>query len=270
MTVRGVPAPHSYQPDLYWEDRARRFAMEPDGLAAICSYGMPGFYNRAIDWEQRRALAPWLNPRPGTRVLDVGCGIGRWSHLLAQRGALVLGVDLSPTMIGEARRRAAQAGLEPSCHFAVADVSRLALGERFDLVLAVTVLQHVVERTALRAALRAMATHLELTGRLVLLEAAPLHAVPHFDSTVFTARRRQDYIDIAAECGLTLDHLRSVDPAPFRRRLLPHLRKLPGSLRMPLTALATALSLPLNLVGGARSLARSWHVVFVLKHEGAD
>ena len=53
MTVRGIPAPQLYQPSAYWEERARRFAAEGAGLAAVCSYGMPEFYNRVIDLEQR-------------------------------------------------------------------------------------------------------------------------------------------------------------------------------------------------------------------------
>ena len=72
MTVRGIPAPRLYRPSLYWEDRARRFAAEGDGLAAVCAYGMPEFYNRAIHLEQRLALEPWLKVDAGTRVLDVG------------------------------------------------------------------------------------------------------------------------------------------------------------------------------------------------------
>src|SRR5258708_20096629 len=106
MTVRGIPAPGLYRPSLYWEDRAQRFAAEGEGMAAVCAYGMPEFYNRAIHLEQRLALEPWLNVGPGTRVLDVGCGVGRWSRLLAARGAEVLGVDLSPTMIAQAQHRA--------------------------------------------------------------------------------------------------------------------------------------------------------------------
>ena len=66
MTVRGIPAPQLYQPGTYWEDRAQRFAGEGAGLAAVCAYGMPEFYNRAIQLEQRLALRPWLDVEPGT------------------------------------------------------------------------------------------------------------------------------------------------------------------------------------------------------------
>src|SRR5271168_4566821 len=135
MIVRGVPAPERYSPPLYWEDRAQRFAGERDGLAAVCAYGMPEFYNRAIDWEQRLALGPWIRVKDGDRVLDVGCGVGRWSRLLAARGARVLGVDLSPTMIAQARCRAAKEGVASRCRFAVEDLARLDLVERFDMVL---------------------------------------------------------------------------------------------------------------------------------------
>ena len=159
MSTRGLPAPEFYRPSIYWEERARRFAGEGDGLAAVCAYGMPGFYNRAIDLTQRMALAPWLRVDPGMRVLDVGCGVGRWSRLLAARGAEVTGVDLSPTMIGEARRRAAAAGLAERCRFEVQDSSSLDLGARFDLVLGVTMLQHILDRDALRAAVQRIARH---------------------------------------------------------------------------------------------------------------
>src|ERR1700675_4509419 len=160
MTVRGIPAPGLYKPRLYWEDRAQRFAAEGDGLAAVCAYGMPGFYNRAIHLEHRLALEPWLRVGAGTRVLDVGCGVGRWSRLLAARGADVAGVDLSPTMIVQAQQRAAAEGGPGGCRFQVQDLSTLAMGELFDLVLGVTVLQHILDPGSLRAAFAAMTAHL--------------------------------------------------------------------------------------------------------------
>src|ERR1700722_13665523 len=172
MTVRGLPAPALYSPHRYWEDRALRFAGERDGLAAVCAYGMPEFYNRAIQLGQQLALAPWLHVNHRSRVLDVGCGVGRWSRLLAARGASVLGVDLSSTMIAQAQRRSAAEGLAGRCRFRVEDLSTLDTGEEFDLVLGVTVLQHILDPHAVRAALAAMTAHLAPGGRMILLEAA--------------------------------------------------------------------------------------------------
>src|SRR6201995_1353892 len=156
MTVRGVPAPQLYQPSSYWEERARRFAAEGAGLAAVCAYGMPEFYNRTIQLEQRLALRPWLDVKPGTRVLDVGCGVGRWSRLLAAKGASVTGVDLSPTMVEQAQSRAAAEGVADRCQFRVQDLSRLDVEGQFDLVLGVTALQHILDPQLLEAAVRGM------------------------------------------------------------------------------------------------------------------
>jgi len=264
MSVRGIPAPSSYIPDLYWEDRARRFAKDGAGLAAVCAYGMPEFYNRAIDLEQRLALAPWLKVSAGTRVLDIGCGVGRWSRLLAARGAHVTGVDISPTMVEEARRRARSEGVADRCCFHVRDVTALDIPGEFDLVLGVTVLQHILDPSALRATLQAMSSRVAPQGRIILLEAAPAEHVSRCDTTIFRARPRELYLDLFRDCGLELTTLTGVDPAPFRSRLLPHLRSLPKFLGVGLIALTTALSLPVNGLWGRRNAAFSWHAVFVL------
>jgi SAM-dependent methyltransferase len=265
MTVRGVPAPLLYQPSAYWEDRAQRFAGEGAGLAAVCAYGMPEFYNRAIQLEQRLALRRWLDVRPGTRVLDVGCGVGRWSRLLAAKGAQVTGVDLSPTMIAQAQRRAAEEGVAERCRFRVQDLSQLDAGGQFDVVLGVTVLQHILDADLLRAALRRMAAHLAPGGRIILLEAAPTGSVERCDSTVFRARPRDAYLGLFRDCGLELRALTGVDPAPLRTWLLPYLRRLPRKVSMSLLVLTTALSLPVDALLGRRAVNQSWHAVFVLE-----
>ena len=265
MILNGIPAPESYRPATYWEDRARRFAGEGDGLAAVCSYGMPAFYNRVIHFCQRLALDPWLRIRPGTRALDVGCGVGRWSRLLASRGAFVTGVDLSPTMIAQSKLRTAEAGLSNRCRFLVQDSAALDVGGPFDLVLGVTVLQHILDPVALRAAVERMAAQLSGAGRMVLLEAAPTYAAPSCDTTVFRARQRREYLQLFSECGLRVQTITGVDPAPFKTWLLPHFRKLPRPVSLATLALATGLSAPIDAVFGRVVVERSWHAVFVLE-----
>lgn len=249
----------------YWEQRACRFARQGDGLAAVCSYGMPPFYNRVIDWCQRLALGRWLRVHPGTRVLDLGCGIGRWSCRLAKRGASVTGVDLSPTMIAQAGARAAAQGVAARCRFLAQDLAALELDGRFDLILGVTVLQHILEPAALRAAVQGLGAHLAENGTLVLLEAAPERAVTSCDSPVFQARRRDEYRRLFEACGLSVQAITGVDPAPFKSWLLPHLPRIPRPLRTPALAAATLLSIPIDVPLGRLAVRHSWHAVFILK-----
>ena len=250
----------------YWEARARRFAADGAGLAAVCSFGMPYFYNRTIDLCQRLALQRWLQVRPGTRALDVGCGVGRWSRVLARRGAAVTGIDLSRTMIAEAQRRTNGAPLRGQCRFLVQDLAALEAGDTYDLVLSVTVLQHILDAEALRAALQRMVQHLDRDGAMVLLEAAPQHPVGTCDSAIFRARARSSYLRLFSECGLEVRAITGVDPAPFRTWLLPHLPQLPSPMRLAALAAVTALSLPIDVPFGRLMVERSWHAVFVLGH----
>jgi SAM-dependent methyltransferase len=267
MVTRGTPAPEVYVADAYWEERARRFAAQGEGLAAVCSYGMPDFYNRMIHVSQYLALAPWLRVSPGVRVLDVGCGVGRWSRLLAGRGALVTGVDLSPTMIAEAHRRAAAARVASRCRFLVQDLARLDAGEPYDLVLGVTVLQHILDPSARHSAVRRLTEHLAPRGRLVLLEAAPLDPADRCNTTVFRARNRGTYRRLLESCGLQCVAIAGVDPTPLKTWLLPHLPRLPRPLAIAALALVTAVSTPVDALFGRVAVGASWHAVFVLQHK---
>jgi SAM-dependent methyltransferase len=77
------------------------------------------------------AAAVWkaLKLKRGSRVLDLACGTGRHSILLARRGASVLGVDKTPSYVVEARRRAAST---KNCRFALGDMRRLPFENEFD------------------------------------------------------------------------------------------------------------------------------------------
>ncbi|HEY1142407.1 MAG TPA: class I SAM-dependent methyltransferase [Sphingomicrobium sp.] len=52
-----------------------------------------------------------LDPQPGERILDVGCGEGTLTEKIVERGAAVLGIDNSPEMIEAARAKGIEAVL---------------------------------------------------------------------------------------------------------------------------------------------------------------
>jgi magnesium-protoporphyrin O-methyltransferase len=89
----------------------------------------------------RSALLSWLpEDLRGKRLLDAGCGTGALAIEAARRGADVVAVDLSPTLIGLAQERAPQ-DLPGRVTFAVGDLLDPAFGA-FDHVVAMDSLIH--------------------------------------------------------------------------------------------------------------------------------
>ena len=91
----------------------------------------------------RGTILDWLPADlRGRRVLDAGCGTGAFAVEAARRGAEVVAVDISPTLVGLARERAAaQSSGEGRVSFRVGDMLDPALG-RFDHVVAMDSLIH--------------------------------------------------------------------------------------------------------------------------------
>jgi 2-polyprenyl-6-hydroxyphenyl methylase/3-demethylubiquinone-9 3-methyltransferase len=80
----------------------------------------------------------------GLRILDIGCGGGILSEPLARLGAQVVGADPAAANIEAARHHAAQAGLDIDYRAVTAEALADA-GERFDVVLAMEVVEHVAD-----------------------------------------------------------------------------------------------------------------------------
>jgi len=103
--------------------------------------------------------------RPRT-VLDLCCGTGSASLLLAGKGYDVSGVDVSPAMVEVARRKAEENGVRVD--YCVQDASSLRLSTRFDLVVSLfDSLNYVLESAALQELFYRVSEHLRPTGLFV-------------------------------------------------------------------------------------------------------
>lgn len=142
----------SAAPRVDW-DAAAAFDDEPD-------HGLRDADVRRA-WSGR--LRSWLPARPGD-VLDLGCGTGSLSLLVAEQGHAVTGVDLSPAMLERARAKLAG----HDAVFLTGDAALPPVGERcFDAVLVRHVLWTLPEPARV---LRHWRSLLRPGGRLVLVE----------------------------------------------------------------------------------------------------
>jgi len=79
----------------------------------------------------------------GKRVLDVGCGGGILSESMAQRGATVLGIDLSEKALGVAQLHQLESGVQLDYRLISAEALALELPRSFDLITCMEMLEHV-------------------------------------------------------------------------------------------------------------------------------
>ena len=95
-------------------------------------------------WSARQARYAWILeqlPRAPGRALDLGCGTGSLTRLLAARLGDALGVDLSGEMIARAR---AASPADSGAHYLQGDFRDTpAAGETFDVVTAIAALHHL-------------------------------------------------------------------------------------------------------------------------------
>jgi len=105
-------------------------------------------------------LVQLLNPQPGERILDLGCGTGTLTAEIADSGADVVGIDAAESMVEQARDR------YPDLHFAVADAREYEPDEPFDAVFSNAAL-HWVPHTDHDAVLSMVVDTLAGDGRFV-------------------------------------------------------------------------------------------------------
>jgi 2-polyprenyl-3-methyl-5-hydroxy-6-metoxy-1,4-benzoquinol methylase len=89
--------------------------------------------------EECQTLIEWLDPRPGERILDIGCGDGYYDDLIARSGAAVTGIDVNRGRLAVAHRRNASDRTE----FRFMDAERMEFDDgSFDKVVSFCVLEH--------------------------------------------------------------------------------------------------------------------------------
>ncbi|HEY3759797.1 MAG TPA: class I SAM-dependent methyltransferase [Solirubrobacteraceae bacterium] len=164
---------------------------------------------------------------PAARVLDVGCGEGRFTEAFADRCAQVVGIDVAEEPLRRARARRPDLDLrrvEPAGSWPLADAS-------FDVLWAGEVIEHVADTSAwfseARRVLRSggalvlsTPAHEPLTRAALALNARAFeaHFNPRSDHLRFYTRRA--LLELLADFGFQAPQTRAIGRLPGARRVL--------------------------------------------------
>lgn len=166
----------------YWKSLHKKYVsldrgIDTKGLTVIGREGCPLWYNKFFDhftnlYFQKMLL--FCGNIEGKRVLDIGCGGGRWSERLADKGAEVVGIDIGKEIIERNKEV-----LGNRCSYMVMSADDLDFpDETFDLAVSVTVLQHMpypVQEKAIREISRVV----KPKGKVLIMERVGHKALPY-------------------------------------------------------------------------------------------
>ncbi|WP_436909488.1 class I SAM-dependent methyltransferase [Halosimplex marinum] len=175
---------------------------------------------RLTDRLEKEAVGEALAPVEGRKILEIACGTGRFSVMLARQGADVVGLDISAPMLGEGRRKAHRAGVDDHLEFLRGDAARLPFpDDHFDSVFAIRFF-HLVDEPAeyLRELARVSSdqvvfeTYNRFSGRSLYNWALPM-------GSRLYSRREVDGMLAAADLRLTDETHEFVVPFGLYRKL---------------------------------------------------
>ncbi len=151
--------------------------------------------------EMRNTLLSWLpEDLRGQRLLDAGCGTGALSVEAARRGAHVVAIDLSPTLIELARERVPAEIGAGSIDFRVGDMSEVA-GDDFDHAVAMDSVIHYNAHDAVDV-LGRLAAKVSTSILFTFAPRTPLLSVLHAVGSLFPRGDRAPSIEPIGEAKL--------------------------------------------------------------------
>ena len=160
---------------------------------------MAAAYLERTPWTRLRlaAVEDLVEPRPGERILDLGCAAGAVTHFLSTFGCETTGVDSEPLAIEKARE------LFPDLSFAIADVAALPFADAsFDKAVAADLVEHLDDET-FAAMLQELRRVLVPGGTFTLYTPNPRHVIERMKARELVLAQNPTHIGLRDEPTLT-------------------------------------------------------------------
>jgi SAM-dependent methyltransferase len=205
------------------------FRRAPSSYDSAFVRTMADAYLEQTPWTRLRlsAIRDLVEPRPGERVLDLGCAAGAVTHFLSTFGCRAVGIDAEPDAVEAAR------SLFPALEFEVADVRALPFSDAsFDKAVAADLVEHLDGRT-LTGMLTEVRRVLDPGGALTLYTPNRCHVIERLKRhDLFLAQnpthiglRTREELEAALRAGGF-----TVDRSEWRASFIPGLRVLESAL----------------------------------------
>jgi len=246
----------TYDPKSYWDEKAQRAGL--DFESAVCFNDV--IENKIIDRVQKRFIRMafrQISQRidlAGKKILDYGCGTGRWVQFFLSYGMEYIGIDLSTEMVKIATQRF------PDTKFAALSKEGIKYpSQTFDIVCSIAVLHHnPYEEQSL--IIHQLSRIIKLKGFLVLFESiGPRES----KSAIEFPRPCEDWRKTLKDLGL--EHLWSRQTRYFSTRTI--LNKLAGENRFHAISNKIAIYLDPYIGGFLPSRLQTRGAMIFQKHE---
>ena len=208
----------------FWEKHSQDYKTAFEQLDELAQY---------LEQTESRHVFRVITTHPDMRVLDLGCGTGRWAFEFARRCKQVVAADFSKGMVDRCRESARQLELR-NLEFRVSSIQEFRCNEQFDLIIISGVLVYLDDEELLQV-LRNVKNMLKPDGQVVSRETVAIKDRVEIrkefhrkigDTYSATYRLASQYERVFAEAGLTQIYANDFAPTNIPmilfRRLIPH------------------------------------------------
>jgi len=168
-------------------------------LAQVVDHPLGRIYLQVFGWPviavrvRASTILSLLDPKRGEKILDAGCGFGLYSLALAEKGAVVVGVEIDKKQVSMAKEWARKLNIL-NARFEVQDICKLPHeDESFDKILCVDVIEHVPND---EKAISELVRVLKVEGTLALTTPTPISSQTcffHKDTAEAVGHVREGY-----------------------------------------------------------------------------